>query len=114
MNMNEVCTAVSYELPIITVIFNNKVLGMVHQWQGVFYGKRYSASEPQRKTDYVAVAEGFGACGFNVSNIAEFEEAFKKALTIKGPVWIVCDIDSDECVYPMIPAGGTYKDTIIG
>ena len=114
MNMNEACTAVSYELPIITVICNNKVLGMVHQWQGVFYGKRYSASEPQRKTDYVKVIEGFGGVGFNVTNIAEFEEAFKKALEIKGPSWIVCDIDSNEGVYPMIPAGGTYKDTIIG
>ena len=114
MNMNEACTAVSYNLPVITVIFNNKVLGMVHQWQGVFYGKRYSASEPERKTNYIAVAEGFGAKGFRASNIAEFEEAFKKALEIGGPVWIECDIDPMEGVYPMIPAGGTYKDTIIG
>ena len=114
MNLNEACTAVSYELPIITVIFNNKVLGMVHQWQGVFYGKRFSQSEPQRKTDYVKVVEGFGGKGFKCSNIKEFEEVFKLALGEKGPVWIDCDIDMNEKVLPMIPAGGTYKDTIIG
>ncbi|MBR2020918.1 MAG: biosynthetic-type acetolactate synthase large subunit [Clostridia bacterium] len=114
MNLNEACTAVSYELPIITVIFNNKVLGMVHQWQGVFYGKRYSQSEPARKTDYVKVVEGFGGKGYKCTNIAEFEEAFKTALKEKGPVWIDCDIDPAEKVLPMIPAGGTYKDTIIG
>ena len=114
MNMNEACTAVTYNLPIITVIFNNKVLGMVHQWQGVFYGNRYSASEPGRKTNYAAVAEGFGATGFRCTNIAEFRDAFKKALEVGGPVWIECDIDPAEGVYPMIPAGGTYKDTIIG
>ena len=114
MNLNEACTAVSYELPIISVIFNNKVLGMVHQWQGVFYGKRYSQSEPARKTDYVKVIEGFGGKGYRCSNIAEFEAAFKAALCEKGPVWIDCDIDPLEKVLPMIPAGGTYKDTIIG
>ena len=114
MNLNEACTAVSYELPIITVIFNNKVLGMVHQWQGVFYGKRYSQSEPARKTDYVKVVEGFGGKGYKCTNIAEFEEAFGAALKEKGPVWFDCDIDPAEKVLPMIPAGGTYKDTIIG
>ncbi len=114
MNMNEVCTAVTYKLPIITVIFNNRVLGMVHQWQGVFYGKRFSQSEPDRKTDYAAVAKGFGARGYKCTNIKEFEEAFKAAQNGKGPAWIECVIDSDERVLPMIPAGGTYKDTIIG
>ena len=63
MNLNEACTAVSYELPIITVIFNNQVLGMVRQWQTSFYGKRYSNTDPHRKTDFVKLAEGFGAQG---------------------------------------------------
>ena len=64
MNLNEGCTAVSYHLPIITVIFNNQVLGMVRQWQTSFYGKRYSSTDPHRKTDFVKVAEGFGAKGY--------------------------------------------------
>ena len=113
MNMNEACTAVSYELPIITVIMNNKVLGMVRQWQKTFYGKRYSSSEPERKTNYKAVAEGFGATGFKCENLAEFKMAFEKALTLKGPVWIECIIDREESVLPMIPAGGSVDDIII-
>ena len=113
MNMNEACTAVSYELPIITVIMNNKVLGMVRQWQKTFYGKRYSSSEPERKTNYKVVAEGFGATGFKCENLAEFKEAFEKALTLKGPVWIECIIDREEPVLPMIPAGGSVDDIII-
>ena len=112
MNMNEVCTAVSYDIPIITVIFDNKVLGMVRQWQTVFYDKRYSQSEPDRKTDYVKVAEGFGAKGYHCENISEFEEAFKQALKAKGPVWIDCAIDREERVLPMIPAGGSTEDMI--
>lgn len=113
MNMNEACTAVSYELPIITVIMNNDALGMVHQWQGTFYGKRYSQSEPGRKTDYVKVAEGFGAMGFRCKTIKEFEEAFKQAQCSGRTCWIECIIDRDEKVLPMIPAGGTVKDTMI-
>lgn len=113
MNMNEACTAVSYKLPIITVIMNNDALGMVHQWQGVFYGKRYSQSEPGRKTDYVKVAEGFGAKGYRCTNITEFEKAFLEAQKSDGPVWIECIIDRNEKVLPMIPAGGTVKDTMI-
>ncbi|MBP3580075.1 MAG: biosynthetic-type acetolactate synthase large subunit [Clostridia bacterium] len=113
MNMNEACTAVSYNLPIITVIFNNDALGMVHQWQGVFYGKRYAQSEPGRKTDYVKVAEGFGALGFRCTNIKEFEQAFKTAQKSGKPCWIECVIDRNEKVLPMIPAGGTVKDTMI-
>ncbi len=113
MNMNEACTAVSYNLPIITVIFNNNVLGMVHQWQNVFYDKRFASSEPNRKTNYAMVAEGFGAKGFKATNIAEFREAFKEAQACGGPAWIECVIDKNEKVLPMIPAGGTVKDTMI-
>lgn len=113
MNMNEACTAVSYDLPVITVIMNNAVLGMVRQWQKTFYGKRYSSSEPERKTNYKAVAEGFGAKGYHCETPEEFEAAFKEALTLKGPVWIECAIDREESVLPMIPAGGTVDDMII-
>ena len=114
MNLNEACTAVSNELPIITVIMNNKVLGMVYQWQTIFYGKRYSSTTPDRKTDFPKLAEAFGAKGFSASNPAEFEEVFKKALQEKGPVWIDCAIAKEERVLPMIPGGGTVEDMIIG
>ncbi len=112
MNMNELCTAVSYKIPVITVILNNAVLGMVRQWQGVFYGRRFSSSEPERVTDYVKVAEAFGGVGYRCKTPAEFEEAMKKAMKAEGPVWIECEIDREEKVLPMIPAGGTVHDTI--
>lgn len=114
MNLNEACTAVSEELPIITIIMNNRVLGMVYQWQTSFYGKRYSSTTPGRKTDFPKLAEAFGAKGFSASDPVEFEEVFKKALLEKGPVWIDCAIAADERVLPMIPGGGTIEDMIIG
>lgn len=113
MNMNEACTAVSYQLPVITVIMNNAVLGMVRQWQDAFYGRRFASSEPERRTDYVKVAEGFGAKGFRCTNIAEFRAAFAEAMQQNGPVWIDCVIDREEKVLPMIPSGGTVRDTIM-
>lgn len=113
MNLNEACTAVTYNLPIITIIFDNKVLGMVYQWQTVFYEKHYSQTILERKTDYVTLAKGFGATGFEVSTIEEFNEAYKQALTINGPVWIACNIHKEERVLPMIPNGGTVNDMII-
>ena len=114
MNLNEACTAVSQDLPIITIIMNNRVLGMVYQWQTSFYGKRYAATTPERKTNFPKLAEAFGAKGFSASNPAEFEEVFKKALQEKGPVWIDCAISREERVLPMIPGGGTIEDMIIG
>ena len=112
MNMNELCTAVSYKLPIITVILNNAVLGMVRQWQASFYDRRFSQSQPERVTDYVKVAEAFGAKGYRCFNIAEYEAALAEALKADGPVWIECVIDREEKVLPMIPSGGTVNDTI--
>ena len=114
MNLNEACTAVSNELPIITVIMNNRVLGMLYQWQTSFYGKRYAATTPERKTNFPKLAEAFGAKGFSASTPKEFEEVFKKALEEKGPVWIDCAIAREERVLPMIPGGGTVEDMIIG
>lgn len=112
MNMNELCTAVSYNVPVITVIFNNSVLGMVRQWQGAFYNRRFSSSEPERVTNYVKVAEGFGAHGFHCETPAEFEAAMKEAMKMNGPVWIECIVDREEKVLPMIPGGKTVSDTI--
>nr|WP_302656253.1 biosynthetic-type acetolactate synthase large subunit [uncultured Agathobaculum sp.] len=112
MNLNEICTAVSYKLPIITIIMNNRVLGNVRQWQTMFYGGRYSQTDPHRKTDYVKLADAFGAVGYRATNIAELREALRKAQRSEGPVLIDCQIDKDERVLPMIPAGGTIDDLV--
>jgi len=114
MNLTEACTAVSNELPIITIIMNNQVLGMVYQWQTAFYGKRYSGTTPERKTNFPKLVEAFGGKGYSASTPQEFEEVFKKALQEKGPVWIDCAISREERVLPMIPAGKTVEDMIIG
>ena len=113
MNLNEGCTAVSYDLPIITVIFNNQVLGMVRQWQTTFYEKRYSDTDPHRKTDFVKLAEAFGAKGYRATTPAEFKAAFTDAMKQQGPSWIDCRIGKDEKVLPMIPGGGTIEDIIM-
>lgn len=112
MNLNEICTAVSYKLPVITIIMNNRVLGNVRQWQTMFYGGRYSQTDPHRKTDYVKLADAFGAVGYRATNIAELREALRKAQQSEGPVLIDCQIDKDERVLPMIPAGGTIDDLV--
>lgn len=112
MNLNEACTAVSNNLPIITIIFNNKVLGMVYQWQTAFYDKRYSNTTPARKTDFVKIIEGYGGYGFKVSDMNEFADAFSKALKMDGPVWIECDIATEDKVLPMIPNGKTVEDML--
>ena len=112
MNLNEICTAVSYNLPVITIIMNNRVLGNVRQWQTMFYGGRYSQTDPHRKTDYVKLADAFGARGFRVSNIAELRDALREAMKCTGPVLIDAQIDKDERVLPMIPAGGTVDDLV--
>lgn len=113
MNLNEACTAVSNSLPIITVIFDNRVLGMVRQWQTCFYGKRYSQTDPERKTDFVKVIEGFGGKGYRATTLAEFKAAYKQAQQDNCPVWIDCTIDKDDRVLPLIPAGKTVDDIII-
>ncbi len=112
MNLNELATAVTYNIPLIIVIANNGVLGMVRQWQNLFFGKRFSQTVLERKTDFVKLAEAFGAIGMRATNINEFEEAFKKALKINGPVVIDTYIDKDEFVLPMLPPGGSIDDII--
>lgn len=113
MNLNEACTAVSQNLPIITVIMNNRVLGMVYQWQTIFYENRYSNTTPERKTDFVKLIEGFGGQGYRAETPEEFEEAMAKALKADGPVWIDCMISKEERVLPMIPGGQTIEEAII-
>ena len=113
MNMNEACTAVSNNLHVITVIMDNKVLGMVRQWQTCFYNSHYFSTAPERKTDYVKVAEGFGVRGFRAETKEEFEKALEQALAGEGPAWIVCPIDREEKVLPLIPNGGTVRSAIV-
>jgi len=98
MNLNEACTAVSYNLPVITIIFNNSALGMVRQWQDNSFGKRHSATEPERTTDYVKLAEGFGLQGFRCESLSQFNAAFAHALALNAPAWIECLIDREERV----------------
>ena len=113
MNMNEACTAVSNNLRVISVILDNRVLGMVRQWQTTFYNKHYIATQPERKTNYVMVAQGFGARGYTAETKEEFEKVLEEALAGEGPAWIVCPIDRDEKVLPLIPAGGTVRSAIL-
>ena len=113
MNMNEACTAVSYKLPIITVLMDNQVLGMVYQWQTAFYGGRYSNTCLERKTDFVKVAEGFGCKGYRAETLEELKAALAEAVKSDVPVWIQCVISREEKVLPMIPGGKTVDDMIV-
>lgn len=112
MNLNEVTTAVEYELPVISIILNNHTLGMVRQWQTSFYKKRYSSTDLNKHFDYVKVAGGFGAQGFSVRTMSEFEIALDKALSLKIPVWIECLINKDAKVLPMIASGQSVDEII--
>ena len=105
MNMNEIATAVRYNVPIIQVVINNHVLGMVRQWQTLFYEKRYSNTILNDPTDFVKLAEAMGADGYRATTVEEFEDAMKKALKAGKPVVIDCQIDQDDKVWPMVAAG---------
>ena len=110
MNMNEIATAARYHIPVIQVVMNNHVLGMVRQWQDLFYGKRYSATVLNDKVDFVKLAEALGASGIRVTSREEFKEAFDKALAMEGPVVIDCLIDSDDKVWPMVAPGAPISE----
>ncbi len=114
MDLNELATAVTYKVPVVVVIMNNGVLGMVRQWQTLFYGKRYSCTELDRKTDFVLLAKAFGLPAARATTALEFEEAFKEALTYDGPYLIDAVIEKDELVLPMIPPNGHADDLIMG
>lgn len=112
MNLNEMCTAVKFGLPVVVVVMNNGVLGMVRQWQTFFYGSRYSSTTLERATDFVKLAEAFGAKGYRCHTVEELDKAMGEAFTSKVPVIIDAVIDKDENVLPMIPAGKTINDII--
>lgn len=110
MNMNEVATAVRHNIPIIQVVVNNHVLGMVRQWQDLFYDERYSATVLRDAVDFVKLAEAMGAEGMRAVSQEEFKEAFSKALTLNRPVVIDCQIDSDDKVWPMVAPGAAISE----
>lgn len=112
MNLNELCTAVSSGVPLTIVIMDNGVLGMVRQWQTLFYNMHYSSTTLGRKTDFVKLAEAFGAKGVLTSTLDEFKKAFSKAYASGGVTVIDCLIDKDEFVLPMLPPGGAIDDMI--
>ena len=110
MNMNEIATAVRYNIPIIQIVFNNHVLGMVRQWQTLFYGKRYSHTILQDGMDFAKVAEAMGAMSFRVTTQEEFKKAMAEALTAQKPVVLDCQIDSDDKVWPMVAPGAAISE----
>ena len=114
MNLNELCTVVSQKLPITVLVLDNGVLGMVRQWQGIFYGKRYSETTLNRKTDFAKLAEAFGANGCHVKDLAGLEQVLEKIDREPDGAWVIdCAIDKDEKVFPMIPPGRSIKDVIL-
>ncbi len=114
MNMNEIATAARQKLPLIEIIVNNHVLGMVRQWQDLFYGKRYSATVLDDGVDFVKLAEAMGAVGYRAAGRDEFSEAFRRALAADGPVLIDCIIDSDDKVWPMVAPGADISTAFTG
>jgi acetolactate synthase, large subunit, biosynthetic type len=113
MNMNEFATAVMYNIPLIIVIIDNAVLGMVRQWQSLFYEDRYSNTTMNRVTDYVKLAESFGGIGYKVTSQDEFDRVIELAMKADQPVLIDCVIDKDEKVLPMIPPESSIEDIIV-
>ncbi len=114
MNMNELATASRYNIPIIQVVINNHVLGMVRQWQTLFYGKRYSQTVLNDKVDFCKVAEGLGCVAIRVSTKEEVGPAIEKAIALNAPVLIECMIHEDDKVFPMVPAGAPISEVFDG
>lgn len=113
MCLNELTTAVTYNVPVVILLMNNGVLGMVRQWQTLFFDKHYSNTILDRKTDFVALARAFGADGEAVDTVAALDKAFEHAFSCDGPYVIDCRIDKDEFVLPMLPPGGSMDDIIM-
>ncbi len=110
MNLIELATASRYDIPIIEIVINNQVLGMVRQWQTLYYGKRYSATILTDKTDYCKTAEGLGCKAIRISKPSEVEGALKEAIAAGGPVVIECVIDEDDKVFPMVSPGASIEE----
>lgn len=113
MCLNELATAVTYNVPVVVLIMNNGVLGMVRQWQTLFFDKHYSNTVLNRKTDFVRLAESFGAHGEAANTTEELSAALEHAFAADGPYLIDCAIDKDEFVLPMLPPGGSMDDIIV-
>ena len=113
MNMNEMVTLKSYNVPVVVMIFNNEVLGMVRQWQKLFYGRRFSSTDPHRATDFAAAAKAFGIESFTVSKSEDILPTLKKAVELHAPVVIDFHISPDANVLPMIPPGKDVDDIIL-
>jgi acetolactate synthase-1/2/3 large subunit len=110
MNMNEIATAVRCGNPLVQIVLNNHVLGMVRQWQTLFYDKRYSSTILNDAVDFVKVSEALGAKAIRVTKMEEVTPALKEALSADGPVVLDCWIDQDLSVFPMVPAGANIDD----
>ena len=112
MNLNELCTAVTHKLPVVILLMNNHTLGMVRQWQTLFYGKRYSQTTLERRTDYQKLAEAFGAKGLLLADPADAPAVLAEAFAAEGPVLVDCRIGIDDKVLPMIAPGKSFEDII--
>ena len=113
MNLNELATAVTYNIPLVILILNNGVLGMVRQWQTLFFGERYSNTVLGRKTDFPLLAKAFGAAGESVDTLEALNAALKRAFACNGPYLIDCSVDKDEMVFPMVPPGASVENLIL-
>lgn len=112
MNLSELATMASYNIPVKMFIMNNTVLGMVRQWQKIFYGNRFADTDPHRATDFVKVAEAFGVKGMRINTNDEIDDVLKEVFAVDGPVLVDCRISPDSNVLPMIPPGGAASDII--
>ena len=113
MCLNELATAVSNKTPLVILIMNNGVLGMVRQWQTLFFDKHYSNTVLDRKTDFVKLADAFGAKGEAVQTLEDLDRALERAFAYDGPYIVDCAIGRDEFVLPMLPPGGSMEDIIV-
>ena len=112
MNLNELVTMNSYDLPVVIIIMNNSVLGMVRQWQKLFYESRFSQTDPHRATDFVALANAFGVEGLRINTKDEIKPVLQKAVDLNKTVVVDCRINPDQNVLPMIPPGKTINEII--
>lgn len=113
MNLNELATLATQQAPVIIVIMNNGVLGMVRQWQNLFFNKHYSQTVLDRKTDFVKLADAFGVKGYRINELSELSSVMDQVFKEEGPVLVDCLIDKDEFVLPMLPPGGSFDDIIV-
>ena len=113
MNCNELATAVAYNIPVMELVFNNSVLGMVRQWQKLFYDNRFSQTDLDKNTDFVKLAEAFGAKAFVIQTKADIRPVLEQAFALREPVLIDCRIDKDVNVLPMVPAGASVESPIL-